>query len=166
LAIVPSGWFDQNLLRIDRFYVERMLSAIDLAHRRINVTAVKTLELEGKALNPYNVLALMLLPAVQTIPRKAARTQTAADQVVLACALERFRLAHDELPNSLDALVPPYLTAVPRDAFDGQPLRYRRDGMDKFTLWSVGWNQTDDGGVSVRNADRLDETKGDWVWRQ
>jgi hypothetical protein len=88
------------------------------------------------------------------------------DQLVAACALERFRLAHGELPNTLDALVPQYLATVPRDVIDGQPLRYRRDGLDKFTLWNVGWNQTDDGGEIVRNGDRPDETKGDWVWRQ
>lgn len=104
----------------------------------------------------------MLLPAVQTVPRRAALTQTGVDQLVAACALERFRLAHVELPNTLDALVPQYLAAVPRDVIDGQPLRYRREGLDKFSLWSVGSNQTDEGGEVVRNDERLDETKGDW----
>jgi hypothetical protein len=166
LAIGPSGWFHQNLVRIDRFYVERMLPAIDIEHRRLNVTAANALDPKTGWPNPYNVLTLMLLPAVQTVPRRAALTQTAVDQLVAACALERFRLAHGELPNTLDALVPQYLATVPRDVIDGQPLRYRRDGLDKFTLWSVGWNQTDDGGEVVRNGDRLDETKGDWAWQQ
>ena len=91
------------------------------------------------------------------------------DQVTVACALERYRLVHKELPPALDALVPRYLPAVPRDVIDGQPLRYRRDGVDKFALWSVGWNQTDEAGQIAHlstNRDRLDETKGDWVWQQ
>jgi hypothetical protein len=166
LTVAPSGWFYQNLLRIDRFYVEQVLPAIDVEHRRLDVTAIKNQMTERPNPHPYDMLWGLLVPAIETTPRTAARTQTALDQATVACALERYRLARGELPNALDALVPQYLAAVPRDVIDGQPLRYRRDGLDKFTLWSVGWNQTDDGGEIVRNGDRLDETKGDWVWRQ
>lgn len=165
-AIAPAGWFYQNLLHIDRYYVEKVLPTIDTEQRRINVTAVEATERELARPGPYTFLASMLLPAVQQCTRKAALSQTVADQIVVACALERFRLARAELPNTLDALVPQYLAEIPRDVIDGQPLRYRRDGVDNFTLWSVGWNQTDDGGQIARNGERVDDPKGDWVWRQ
>jgi len=166
MAVVPAGWFDQNLLRVDRFYVEHLLPTIDARHKRVDAAAVKQLDrfLAGRP-GPYDILARLLLPAVQTVPRRAAMIQTAVDQVAVACALERFRLARGELPNTLDALMPTYLPAVPRDVIDGQPLRYRREGLDKFVLWSVGWNEADDGGTIARNGERLDDTKGDWVWK-
>lgn len=40
-----------------------------------------------------------------------------------------------ELPATLDALVSDYLPAVPRDFFDGQPIRHSREFR---AVWSVG----------------------------
>ena len=37
---------------------------------------------------------------------------------------------------------------------------YRRMGDGKFLLYSVGWNETDDGGTA---SDKMDQ--GDWVWQ-
>ena len=50
-----------------------------------------------------------------------------------------------ELPATLDALVPKYISAVPRDPFDGKPLRY--DSKKKI-VYSVGYNLKDDGGMA------------------
>jgi hypothetical protein len=45
-------------------------------------------------------------------------------------------------------------------------LIYRRTADGKFLLYSVGWNETDDGGVTVRDkSGNEDKTKGDWVWQ-
>ena len=60
-------------------------------------------------------------------------------------AVERYRLAHASLPETLDRLVPDYLAAVPADPFDGAPLRYQR--VDRgFLVYSVGEDGRDDGG--------------------
>jgi hypothetical protein len=50
-------------------------------------------------------------------------------------ALRAYHVAHGALPASLDELVPRYLSAVPRDAFDGAPLGY---APDRRILHSVG----------------------------
>jgi hypothetical protein len=51
-------------------------------------------------------------------------------------ALRAYQVEHaGVLPDALDALVPRYLEAVPRDVFDGMPLRYERE---RRTLRSVG----------------------------
>jgi hypothetical protein len=83
----------------------------------------------------------------------------------IACALERYRLAHGEYPETLEALVPQFIERLPHDIINGQPLKYRRvEGMG-FLLYSVGWNGTDDGGRTVSNAERPENLKsGDWVW--
>ena len=39
---------------------------------------------------------------------------------------------------------------------------------DNFILYSVGWNETDDGGVVVfkqRSSSDVDISQGDWVWQ-
>jgi len=60
-------------------------------------------------------------------------------------AVERYRLAHASLPETLDQLVPDYLAAVPPDPFDGAPLRYKRLEHG-FLVYSVGEDGKDDGG--------------------
>lgn len=70
----------------------------------------------------------------------SARTLRAA----LGC--ERHRLATGQWPDSLQALVPEYLDAVPVDPFALKPIRYRRDD-DRIIVWSIGSNLRDDEGA-------------------
>jgi hypothetical protein len=50
------------------------------------------------------------------------------------------------------------MTAPFDDPFD----KYRRTDNGSFVLWSVGWNEKDDGGVPGKTL--FDEKQGDWVW--
>jgi len=63
-----------------------------------------------------------------------------------ALALERYRNANGgAIPESLSALVPGFLSAVPVDPFDDRPLKFKRT--DKgYTIYSIGRNLVDDGG--------------------
>lgn len=68
---------------------------------------------------------------------------------VAECALAAAKYRNDtgRLPDTLDALVPRYLSAVPRDPHTyEQPLKYRRFS-DRLVIYGVGANQTDDGGI-------------------
>jgi hypothetical protein len=83
-----------------------------------------------------------------------------------ACALERFRLAHGKYPEALDALAPQFIAKVPHDPIDGQPLHYRPTDDGQFILYSVGWNEKDDGGtVVLTKGGSVDLDAGDWVRR-
>ena len=94
------------------------------------------------------------------------RTQTLFNEAQIACALERYRLAHGEYPEALDTLVPQFMEKLPRDIINGEPLNYRRTEDESFVLYSVGWNETDDGGkIVLANGDLRNLTLGDWVWR-
>jgi hypothetical protein len=104
-----------------------------------------------------------MLPALDKLTRKAANAQVAADQVVLACALERYRLAYNELPETLDALVPQFMSQLPHDVITGDPYKYQRTSDGKFLLYSVGWNEKDDGGTPGKTL--FDEKEGDWIWQ-
>jgi hypothetical protein len=66
-----------------------------------------------------------------------------------ALAVERYRIAQGDLPETLEVLVPEYLPAVPLDPFGGGPLRYRL--LDKcYVVYSVGVDRKDDGGRAER----------------
>ena len=62
-------------------------------------------------------------------------------------ALRAYQLKSGRLPESLSALVPDFLDAVPADDFDGQPLRY---SPEKKVVYSVGRNLRDDQGDITR----------------
>ena len=52
-------------------------------------------------------------------------------------ALHLYKREHGAFPETLNALVPTYLPAVPKDYFDGAPIRYSREFE---VVWSVGEN--------------------------
>ena len=116
--------------------------------------------------NPFNLMEDCSCPHLAGAVKKFAYGQESVDLARVAIALERYRLAHGEYPESLDALAPQFMKQIPHDIINGQPLHYRRTSDGQFVLYSVGWNETDDGGVVVfTEGGRVDSRKGDWVWR-
>jgi len=107
-----------------------------------------------------------LLPALSHSVQKFAFAQTGADAAALACGIERYRLTHGQFPESLGALVPEIISQLPHDILNGQPLKYRRTADGQYLLYSVGWNETDDGGVLALKpqSESIDQAAGDWVW--
>lgn len=69
------------------------------------------------------------------------RTYNSAVQVLLA--LKVYHVRHGELPESIDALVPEFFDELPRDWFDGGPIKYNRD---KALVYCVGADLVDNGG--------------------
>lgn len=119
--------------------------------------------------SPFNILTKMLLPAITRSTAKADRAQTTAGMAVVACALERHRLAHGTLPATLAELVPAYLPAVPEDWMSGEPLHYERTADGVFRLWSVGPDGQDDGGIYKRSLGKDGHAQSedlDWPWPQ
>jgi hypothetical protein len=107
----------------------------------------------------------MLMPALSRLSEKFARGQAGIDLARVACALERFRLAHGAYPEKLDALTPQFLARLPHDVINGQPIHYRRTDNGQVILYGVGWNETDDGGtLGLTSKGNPDWGKGDWVW--
>ncbi len=61
----------------------------------------------------------------------------------LAC--ERFRLVTGHWPDDLDALIPDYLSEIPLDPFDDQPIRFVRTDQG-VKVYCIGGDLTDDSG--------------------
>ena len=169
--LIPSGWFYQNQLRCARPMVELYLPLSDVNREVISPAATRhadaVIEADAKRhRNPYNFIEKMLLPALGAATKKFACGQESVDLARVGCALERYRLAHGEYPESLDALEPQFIAKLPHDIINGQPLHYRRTADGQFVLYSVGWNEKDDDGVvGLTKGGSVDIAKGDWVWR-
>ena len=170
--LIPGGWFDRNKVALGRMHVEGIRPLVDQekqlvlpATSRRTAAAIQTYSFKN---TPYDWFTGMLIPALDKAAKKFAVGQTYVNLARIACALERFRLAQGSYPETLEALVPKFINPLSHDVINGQPLKYRRTGDGSFVLYSVGWNETDDGGTVVMrkgNTPSVDQDKGDWVWR-
>lgn len=166
--LVPGGWFDENKAVVSRFHQDYMVTAVDEHKHRVFPDRTRGSQPAWRDLTGSFRLALarVVLSIFESLPLKYARSQTALDQAVTACALERFNLDHRAYPPRLDALVPDYLKAVPPDIIDGAPMRYRLSPDGRYVLHGVGWDGRDEGGrVEWSGLTRLDAKRGDWVWQ-
>ena len=68
------------------------------------------------------------------------KVESMRSQMIAAIALKLYQLKHGEWPETLDVLVPEFLTAVPLDPADGQPLRMR--GRRTMSFHSTPWVKT------------------------
>jgi hypothetical protein len=167
--LVPAGWFDQNKLSLCRMHDKYFLPlAGDANHRVVRLAMTRQAESAVNSLRrrPYDAFSQMLLPALGRAVEKFARAQCSVDLPRVACALERYRLANGQFPDTLEALTPKFIEKLPYDVINGQPLKYRRSDDGQFVLYSVGLNETDDGGlIALTKSGNADIKKGDWVWR-
>jgi hypothetical protein len=124
------------------------------------------IETQAHRRSPYDLFTGMLIPALDKAAKKFAQVQSYVNLARIACALERHRLARNNYPETLAALVPQFITQLPHDIINGEPLKYHRTDDGQFVLYSVGWNETDDGGVvGLTKNGNFDPNQGDWVWR-
>lgn len=89
--------------------------------------------------------------------RRAARRTVIQRRILVAeLAVAAFTREHDQIPQSLDELVPEYLEKIPKDPFRPGPLCYRGG-----TIYSVGPDGVDDGGDLLDWEDYPWEERGD-----
>lgn len=178
--LVPRGWFYFEQVNYNRMFDEFILAALprqaadlDMAVAREKAAAMER-ELDklappARAIFGHHVLSRLLLPALHKSIERSVVAQATTDMAVIALALERHRLARGNCPESLDALSPGLLTAVPVDPVTHKPFHYRRTEDGRFLLYSVGLDGKDDGGTvaTIRDEGQApDWQKGDWVWPQ
>ena len=180
--LAPSGWFHQNQIRFVEFYLEQCVPVVNAEKREVSPAAAKNAQAHLDEVTahptPYNALQSLFFQPVRKYifdknasADRFARAQASVDLARVGVALERYKLAHGAYPESLDALAPQFLQKIPRDVIGGQPLKYRRTN-DRFVLYSIGWNEKDDGGVVALDlsgpSDEIrltpDSDSGDWVW--
>jgi hypothetical protein len=167
--LMPSAYFYQNELSFARMHQEWLLPLVDTNARVVSPSALQhindVIEQEKKHYSPYKIQALMTA-SISVSVKKIAQLQCQIDLARVAIALERYRLAHGNYPETIDVLAPKFISEIPHDVINGQPLHYRRTEGGRFVLYSVGWNEMDDGGqVVLTKSGSVDREKGDWVWQ-
>jgi hypothetical protein len=166
--LAPKGWFYQNELVLAQMHQKWNVPMVDDANQTVSPKMV----LEGNDVesnmrpSPFIFFARLMLPALGKFAQRTAYSQNTVDLARTAIALERYRLAHGEFPELLDVLAPQFMEKIPHDVINGEPLKYRRASNGQFILYSVGWDEADDGGVAgLTQGGSVDRDKGDWVWR-
>jgi hypothetical protein len=174
VKIAPTGWYDQEQLNYCRLFGLELAGTYDGASKQVYPSRVQSdahqLDQAFAGRNPFDtifvhhrLMSTILLPASGKIPLKGAIAQTVSDQAALACALERYRLANGRFPDTLDALVPQFISQLPHDVISGNSYKYHLTKDGQFVLYSVGWNEKDDGGLPGKTL--FDDKEGDWVWQ-
>ena len=79
--------------------------------------------------------------------RGIQRIDTRRRLTLCGIALERYRLKYGKSPERLDELVPEFLSEVPKDICDGQPLRYQILPDGGVHVWSIWPSGKDEGGT-------------------
>jgi hypothetical protein len=188
-----KNYYADTMWRVSWTYADELQMLKD--DQRVLET-IRTIETNGASFNPAYTNTMNALEGIQTTNtlsdwfdlqwafsqgseglgdslERAMAAAAAKNIVITATALKRYQLHHGNYPPDLPSLVPEYLTAVPLDPVDGNPLRYRANADGTFLLYSIGPNGRDDGGnpelekgvtsflLSWQQPHALD-----WVWPQ
>lgn len=157
-----------GLLRQDRAcYVEMLSDFIQIARREpwerfeaADAWEQRIIQLKSEWYKGH-IMTSMLLPALVKTVAKEARCMAQLRCTATGIALERYRKAHNgQYPDSLDALVPAFMPAVPLDPFDGKPLRFAKRPTG-YVVYSLGPDRDDDRGrehVKGRSGEDFDIT--------
>jgi len=108
--------------------------------------AAEVVEAKTAAVHQIHVMVHMLVPACARMIHIDMAGQARLQTARAAVGVERYRLAQEQWPERLVDLVGQHLVNVPKDPFDGKPLRYKK--LDAgFVVYSVGQDREDDGGT-------------------
>ncbi len=152
-ALQPRSWWYDNCLQL--------YDAGQNAIGRVEVAAGRVTgdfnwsDLRGLPLDSTAIQLFQQGPWWGTSPTLVSFAQTAVNQAIVACALERYRLARADYPETLDQLLPKYLDRIPPDIVRGRPIVYQRMDEDGYVLRGAGANGTIDSGKTPSD---------DWLW--
>lgn len=172
LLLGPTGWLYQEQVTYHRLYDERVLLGFDPNAGTVQPRLIDKnrealdRELKRSAVWHHTGFARLIFGHLMKTLEGRAVAESRAHQTVAACALERYRQGNGSYPERIELLTPKFVDKPPLDVCDAQPLKYRRLQDGGFLLYSVGWNQQDDGGKQMMNPDGTDfvPKEGDWVW--
>lgn len=112
--------------------------------------------IQGQSIDRRGLLSAMLVPALGGVSGAQVRAEAGARAARVLIAATKRRIAGAGLPESLDTLVPDWLSAVPRDPYtDKEPLRSKL-GDGGMLVWWAGPDGEDDGGPTGRDSYDVD----------
>jgi hypothetical protein len=97
----------------------------------------------------------IMMPAMARPQEAGWRVMTEFEMAIVGISLERYHLATGKYPDSLNALVPNYLSKIPTDRYNptGEALQYRITDEGKgFIVYSFSRNMLDDNGETKNHS--------------
>ena len=110
------------------------------------------------------VIAKLTVPSFTPIIVKYRRRSVELRATAVVLALRQYEQAEHHSPQTLQDLVPKYLSEIPVDPFDGKPLRYRLRADGRWIVYSVGPNQLDENGEQPKGDPRKYTDPGDVIF--
>jgi glycerophosphoryl diester phosphodiesterase len=140
--------YEPHLANDHATFLELLAEAYEARHQPEHEQRAALAAIEGRFRGlPFGArLTRLLTPSFHKPHDASLRVKAHLRCAVAGIAAERFRLARGRWPNGLDEIPQDILPAVPRDPFDGKPLKYARSD-DGVTVYSVGLDGQDDGGT-------------------
>ncbi|NLX24018.1 MAG: hypothetical protein GXY55_20400 [Phycisphaerae bacterium] len=135
------GW----LMHEQAFGVQQLNRIVAADNPRARLAVAREQVRELNALPAYYVFCRLLMPAFERSIEREMRITALIRAARVGVAVERYRIEHNAMPATLEALVPAYLDGIPADPFSEQPLRLTVHD-DRLVIYSVGADLTDDGG--------------------
>jgi hypothetical protein len=95
---------------------------------------------------PPKIFSALMLQNLASVEARFVKQEAHRRAGMVAVAVEQYRLQRgSKVPATLDQLVPQFLSEVPNDPFDGQPMRFKK--LEKgYVVYSIGSDKSDDGG--------------------
>jgi hypothetical protein len=117
-------------------------------------------EIEGK----YTLRSISNPLAIRSMLNPYLRHKSLAGMGEIGLANIIYKQKHGEFADSLNQLAPEILPVLPHDPFTGKDYIYRKTDTG-FTVYSVGENLTDDGGIDRYSKEGREKGSTDIVWR-
>ena len=144
----PLRQFDHaTYLRIMTVYARHASGAYSLQNSQEMDTMLDELP-------SYCILTKLFVPGISSVKTRHTAMATRARIIRAALAVLSYHRSRGDYPADLSEVIQP----PPIDPFSGKPLLFRRERTG-FSLYSVGLNQFDDGGVAGESWQ-----EGDIVW--
>jgi len=140
-----SGLKDRDSVLLLNIY-DQVIETLQLPVER-QFEAFKQLELQCKSYSPLIHYFLRSTSGLGQMGLVHLRQVGGLRCAETALAVERYRLKYGGLPETLEALVPEFLGEVYLDPFDGKPLRYVLRPEGGYTVYSIGQDGRDNGGL-------------------
>lgn len=165
--LLPDGWMDEWKAQDATINLLGTVKIVDPEkHRAYPEQEVKTLHLieDSKKTWLWNTLTLRNVRFSVEEMQRVAYAQVQIDEGRIACRLERFYLDHGHYPAALAELTPAYGTGLPHDVMNGEPYHYKLLPDGTYLLYSVAWDQKDDGGKEGAGEYHYYLDDPDWPW--
>jgi hypothetical protein len=149
----PRAWWLDNCIQLHQAG-QSAIARMDVAAGRIAMQ-VDWSNLRGLPLDADTQILLQQPSWQGANPSLVAFAQSAVNQAVIACALERHLLTRGQYPETLEAVRREFPGRIPNDPVRGRPMSYERVNDRQYILRSFGPNEVDD---------RKNRASDDWLW--